>query len=253
MDLFQTAEGDWQRMTHAWLGRLPSVGEFGASSEDPKRWRARPVSNLPGAYAQAASVLMEKMISLAKSGDQFRASALLPPYLYLRRHHFEMQLKSILRIVAGDADNASRWSAATSVVPGRFDEKIRGTHSLQRLWGQVRPMAEAVLANKTLWWPPPPRLTVPDVTELIRQFHAIDPKGDGIRYARDLSGEVTMLGLSRVGRVDLEHADLNMRDIMDFLWSVSLAVGATVLDPAYGVDEADRRRFVIWQAGSDEF
>jgi hypothetical protein len=251
MDLLQAAEEDSQRMTHVWLGRLPSVEEFMAGIDDPKHWRARPVSYLPGAYTQAASVLMEKMISLVQSDEPLRASALLPPYLYLRRHHFEMQLKSILRIVAGNADNSSRWSEATGVAPGRFDDKVRSTHSLQRLWGQVQPMAEAVWVSETHWWQPP-RLTVPDVSELIRQLHAIDPKGDGIRYARDLNGEVTMLGVSRVGRVDLEHADRNMLDIAEFLWWVRREIGATVIDPAYGVDEADRRRFVIWQAGSDE-
>ena len=251
MDLFQAAEGDWQRMTNVWLGRLPSLAEFMTSSEDPQSWKDRPVSYLPGAYTQAASVLMEKMVSLAKSGDQLRASGLLPPYLYLRRHHFEMQLKSILRIVAGNTDNASRWSAATNVAPGRLDNEVRRTHSLQLLWEQAQPMAEAVWANHTHWWQPPD-LTVTDVADLIRQFDAIDPRGDGIRYARDLKGEVTMLGLSQVGRVDLEHTDRNMLDITEFLWWARLEVGATVLDPAYGVDEADRRRFVILEAGSDE-
>lgn len=247
MDLLQATEKDRQHPS-VWLGRLPSVQEFMAGIEDPKRWRDRPVSYLPAGYTQAAPVLMEKMISLASEEDR-RANALLPPYLYLRRHHFEMPLKSILRVVAGNADNASRWSQATGMAPSCFDNKVRRTHSLWLLWEQVQPMVEAVWANEKHWWQPT-SLTVTDASELIRQFDDIDPKGDGIRYARDLNGNFTMLGLSRV---DLEHAGRNMREITEFLWWARLEIGAAVLDPAYGVDEADRRRFVIWQAGSDEF
>jgi hypothetical protein len=108
MDLLQAAEEDRQRMTSVWLARLPSVGEFLADGDEPERYSARPVWNLPGAYALAAPVLMEQMISLASDEKHTEAGALLPPYLYLRRHHFEMQLKSILRTVA---ENSSRWSA----------------------------------------------------------------------------------------------------------------------------------------------
>lgn len=244
MNLLQAAEEDRRGMTSVWLKRLPSVEEFMSGIDEPERWRDRPVSYLPGAYSQAAEALMEKMISLASEAPR-RASALLPPYLFLRRHHFEMQLKSILRTVA---NNPSRWREATGVAPGLFDDKVKRTHSLQDLWDQIQPMVEAVWANETHTWPLP-RLTVTDVSELIRQLHDIDPKGDGVRYARHNDGQLTMLGVSRV---DLEHAERNMLGITEFLWWARLEIGATVIDLPYEADETEVRRVVTWQAGSDE-
>jgi hypothetical protein len=245
MNLLQAAEEDRQRMTSVWLARLPSVAEFMSGFDEPERWRDRPVSNLPGAYAQAASVLMEKMISLASEAPD-RASALLPPYLFLRRHHFEMQLKSILKIVA---DNPSRWSEATgqNVASGLFKE-VGKTHSLRLLWERVQPMAETVWANETHTWQLP-RMMATDVSELIEQLDAIDPKGDGVRYVRDKHGNLTMLNISRV---DLEHAERNMLNITEFLWWARLEIGATVINLPYEADEAEARRLVMWQAAHDQ-
>ena len=45
-------------------------------------------------------------------------------------------------------------------------------------------MAETVRANETHVWQLP-CVAATDVSELIEQFDAIDPKGDGVRYARD--------------------------------------------------------------------
>src|SRR6478752_3900796 len=110
MNLLQASEDDGRGMTSVWLARWPSLGEFMSGVDEPEHWKDRPVWNLQGSYAKAASMLMEKMISLASKEKHTEAGALLPPYLYLRRQHFEMQLKSILRTVA---DNALRWSEAT--------------------------------------------------------------------------------------------------------------------------------------------
>ena len=109
MNLLQATKEGRRGMTSLWLARPPSVAEFMALEDKPEHWRARPVWNLPVSYAGAASVLMEKMISLA-SERKPETSALLPPYLFLWRHHFEMRLKSILKSIA---DNPSKWSAAT--------------------------------------------------------------------------------------------------------------------------------------------
>ena len=242
MNLLQAAEEDRRGMTSVWLARLPSVREFTSGIDEPERLRDRPVSYLPGAYTQAASVLMEKMISLA---SEAAGSALIPPYLFLRRHHFEMQLKSILRTVA---NNPSRWREATGAAPGLFDDRAKKTHSLRDLWGRIQPMVEAVWANETHTWQLP-RLTVTDVSELIRQLDDIDPKGDGVRYARHSDGQLTMLGVSRV---DLEYTERNMLDITEFLWWARLEIGVTVINLPYEADEAEVRRVVTWQAGSDE-
>lgn len=83
---------------------------------------------------------------------------------------------------------------------------VSRTHSLLRLWERVQPMAEAVWANETHVWELP-RMRATDVSELIGQLHAIDPRGNGVRYARDNNGSLTMLNVSRV---DLEHAERNI-------------------------------------------
>jgi hypothetical protein len=250
MNLLQAAEEDRRGMTYVWLRRQPSLREFVSGIDEPEGWRDRPVSGLPGAYAGAASVLMEKMISLAPEA-QDRASALLPPYLFLRRHHFEMQLKSILRTVA---DNSSRWSTVTgqNVAPGLFDVVSR-MHSLLRLWERVQPIAETALANET-HVRQPPDVTPTEISELIEQLDDIDPRGDGVRYARDNRGNLTMLGVSRV---DLEHTERKMLDITEFLWWVRVEVGYMVINHSdyiltsvdnQGLKEAD----VILQAYLDE-
>jgi hypothetical protein len=247
MNLLQAAEVDRRGMTYVLLRRQPSLREFVSDIDESERWHDRPVSGLPGAYAGVASVLMEQMIRLAPE-EQDRASALLPPYLFLRRHHFEMQLKSILRTVA---DNSSTWSAATRqhVAPGLFDEVSR-MHNLLRLWERVQPIAETVLANET-HRRQPPDVTPTDISELIRQLDDIDPRGDGVRYARDNRGNLTMLDVSRV---DLEHTERNMLDITEFLWWVRVEVGYMVINHSdYVVDDQDLKEAdVILQAYLDE-
>lgn len=238
MNLFQAAEEDSRGMTSVWLARRPSLREYVDRIEEPERWHDRPVSGLSGAYAGAAAVLMEKMISLASERMYNQASALLPPYLYLRRHHFEMQLKSILRTVV---NNSSRWSAATgqNVPPNLFDDDVRKTHRLLRLWNRVQPIAETVWANETHKWQLP-SLAATDISELIEQLHAIDPRGDGVRYARHNTGELTMLDISRV---ELEHTERNMLDIAEFLWWIRLEVGYMVINHSdYVVDNQNLKK-----------
>ncbi|SRR6266567_1196844 len=248
MNLLQATGEERRGMTPVWLERQPSLGEFSSVPDEPNRWRDRPVWNLPVSYAGAASVLMEKMISLA-SERKPEASALLPPYLFLWRHHFEMRLKSILKTVT-DNDNPSRWSAATGqiVPPDLFDNRVSRTHSLQDLWKRVQPLAETVRASGTHVWQLP-GLTATDVSELIEQLDAIDPRADGARYARDTKGNLTMLN---VNRVDLEHAEHNMLGIAEFLLWARLEIGYMVINPPYQADEAEKRRLVVWQAASDE-
>ena len=245
MNLLQAAEEDRQGMTSLWLARFPSMAEFMSVPDEPERWRDRPVWNLPGAYAQAASVLIERMISLA-SQEPLRASALLPPYLFLRRQHIEMQLKSILRTVA---ENSSRWTEVTgqNVAPGLYTEVSR-THNLQSLWQRVQPLAETVFSNETHGWELP-RMTATDVSELIEQLHAVDPGGDGVRYARHNNGNLTMLNINRV---DLDYIEHNVLEITDFLWSARLEIGYIVIGLPYEADEAEVRRLLMWQAASDE-
>ncbi len=79
MNLLQATGEERRGMTPVWLERQPSLGEFSSVPDEPNRWRDRPVWNLPVSYAGAASVLMEKMISLA---SERRAQP--PDRLYLQ-------------------------------------------------------------------------------------------------------------------------------------------------------------------------
>jgi len=248
MNLFQAARKDRREMTSVWLARGPSLREFADGIEKPEHWCDRPVSGLSGAYGAAAAVLMEKMISLASERKYDKASALLPPYLFLRRHHLEMQLKSILRTVS---NNSSRWSAVTGRnEPPDLYTAVRTEHSLLTLWNRVRPIAETVRANEARKWQLPSS-TVTDISKLIAQLHAIDPRGDGVRYTRHNDGSLTMLDISRV---DLEHTDRNMLDITEFLWWVRVEVGYIVIDHSKYVadDQGLKRDDVTMRAYLDE-
>ena len=64
-----------------------------------------------------------------------------------------------------------------------------------------------------------------DVSHLLRQLHDIDPNGDGVRYDFDSKGNPTML---QVRRVDLEHAERNMRGISEFLIWAHSEVGSVM-------------------------
>jgi hypothetical protein len=176
---------------------------------------------MPVAYIRAASMLLEGMISLA-SKRPGSANALLPPYLFLWRHSFEMQLKRILKEVS---DELHRWNAATAqnVAPDVYSG-VNKTHSLLSLWQRVEPFAETVLAREPHAWRPR-RMSLSDVSGLLGQLHNIDPAGDGVRYETDRNGRPTMLG---VNRVDLEHSESNMQGIAEFLHWTYLEIGATM-------------------------
>src|SRR5450756_142135 len=216
--LLQSPAEDRRGMTSVWLDRGPSVAEFMSHPEEPEYWNDRPVMNMPLAYMRAASVLLEGMISM-ESQTPGSANALLPPYLFLRRHHIEIQLKRILETVSEDL---SKWNAATGqhVAPNVFTEVSR-SHGLKTLWEQVRPMAETVLANETPAWHFR-GMTLADVSDRIGEFDSIDPRGDGARYDRDTAGNPTMLGINRV---DLEHTEDNMQRIAEFLHWAYLEIG----------------------------
>lgn len=188
---------------------------------DPARWRTRPVSNMPGAYGQAASLLLEGMIAKA-SESPGAANAFIPPYLFLWRHHIELQLKEILKTVATDG---VRWTAATEqdVRPNLFSG-LQTSHSLQKLWQRVSPLAKTVLQKPQYDWHLP-AMPLSAVSALIDQLHQIDPGGDRVRYDRRTDGELTMLD---VNRVDLQHAQRMLSGIAEFLQWAHLEIGTTI-------------------------
>lgn len=244
MNLLQAPAKDRQGMTAIWLERPPSVAEFMSHPDEPGRWRERPVSGLPGAYARAASMLMEGMIRSA-SETPGASNALLPPFLFLWRHHIELQLKSILELVA---EAVPAWEAATgqALAPNLFSD-VQGEHSLVRLWNRVRPQAETVWEREEHLWHLP-RMAPEEVSGLIPQLHAIDPNGQGVRYDRDSKGNVTMLGVSRV---DLEWAEGNMQGIAEFLSWARWEIGAVMrVLPSEAEEQA--QRLAMWEAMRDD-
>jgi hypothetical protein len=212
---------------------------------DPAAWRDRPVSNLPGAYAVAANVLMESMVRSAADG-RGTAGRLLPPYLYLWRHHIELQLKSILELLE---ENLPAWKTATGqdILPDCFSGALR-SHSLKRLWEQVRPLAGTVLAREQHLWTPR-SMPLTDASGLLSELDAIDPRGDGARYERHVNGDLTLLDVSRV---DLEHAERNMQGIAEFLWWTRSEIGAVIGVLASEAQDQEYRLAELEAAQDDE-
>jgi hypothetical protein len=60
-----------------------------------------------------------------------------------------------------------------------------------------------------------------EIAELIRQLHAIDPRGDGIRYTVNTRGQYTLQGLQEI---DIEHTDTICRRISTMLYWANLEV-----------------------------
>jgi hypothetical protein len=199
------------------------------------QYRTRPVSNLPIAYGQAASLLLDGMISRAKQSPG-AANDFIPPYLFLWRHCIELQLKETLEMVA---NHTSQWTTATgqAVDTTFFAKDIRESHSLLRLWQEINPLVETILQKPQHDWHLPV-LPLATVASLIGQLHQIDPGGDGVRYDRRRDGNPTMLG---VNRVDLEHTQYYLFGIAEFLLWADRKIGTTMgLYLSESASEAER-------------
>jgi hypothetical protein len=200
--------------------------------------------NLPYAYAEGASVLLQGMIDRA-SASPGTANDLIPPYLYLWRHHIELKLKVILSTVANDA---SRWTAATGhAVASNLTSGNESTHSLLALWQRALPLVEIVLRKQQYDWPIA-FMPLATVSSLVEQLHQIDPAGNGVRYDRRRNGNLTMLD---VNRVDLEHAQANLYGIAEFLQWAHQEIGATMdVFPSKAQYEEQLRQ--QWEAMADD-
>jgi hypothetical protein len=244
MNLLQAPKKERQGMTSIWLIRPPSLREFAKHYDEPHRWRDRPVSDLPGSYAQAASMLVEAMIR-TESATRGAAYALLPPYLYLWRHHIELQLKSILELMA---EGPPAWEAATGeALPQDLLSRVQLEHSLASLWNLVHPRAETAWERDEHLWHLP-GMTPTEVADLVRQLHDIDPNGQGVRYDRGTDGRPTMIGVSRV---DLEWAERNMQGIAEFLAWACAEIGA-VMRIRMSEDQYQAYRIAEQEAARDD-
>jgi hypothetical protein len=227
------------------LVRLPSLREFVLQLDDPARWRDRPVSDLRLSYARAAAVVLGGMMQ-ADAAAPGSGGTLLPPYLFLWRHHIELALKSILELL--EEDPAAWQSATGQALPPGLSGQAQGEHSLEHLWNLVSPWVVTVWSREAHLWHLP-RMTPTEVGDLIRQFHQIDPNGQDARYDRDTSGSPTMLG---VNRVDLHWTESNMQGIAEFLAWALVEIGAVMGIRASEAESRSRRRAELEAAGDDD-
>ena len=243
MKLLQAPTPAGPGMTRVRLTRPPSLREW-AQNVEPARWRDQPVSGLALSYAQAAAAVLRSMTE-AEVAAPGSGGKLLPPYLFLWRHHIELALKSVLKTLCEDP---VAWTAATgcTLPAGMAGAAVRG-HSLERLWNLASLPITAVWSRATHLWRLP-EMTPAEADDLIRQLHRIDPNGQGARYDRDTDRSPTMLGVSLV---DLEWTDGNLYGIAVFLAWAGAEIGA-VMGVRPSEAEAAAHRQAAMEAGAEE-
>src|SRR4051812_8053854 len=98
MDLFQDTRTREQGRTYIPLFRLPgALSEFLAADS----WTGS--ANVIGGYAYAATAVHDTiaLILRAETSEtgRLKTSAIIPPYLFLWRHHMELSLKQCLQVL----------------------------------------------------------------------------------------------------------------------------------------------------------
>jgi hypothetical protein len=199
---------------------------------------------LPSGYRNAATTVRDLIESQVALGDAglLLASSLVPPYLYLWRHYFEIRMKDLLSRAAqvvgtnrsmleqGYGADDIVWECRTGrVLPSSFRKGWQRSHSLLRLWNELKPIVDwaiemsAADADRRIAMGFPAsqaakrqitKAEVGIVSDLVTQLNNIDPDGQGARYSRDTSGAVTLKGIESI---DLEHTQFNMERIAKIL------------------------------------
>jgi hypothetical protein len=145
--------------------------------------------------------------TLVVYADEFTETQLklFCPILFLYRHHFELQLKNIIRL----------WIALN-----RPHEKLPANHDLGTLWKQCRSALETV-------WPNGPREDLDAVEECIKEFIELDPSSTRFRYATDRGGTSH---LRAVPHFDLMHLRRTVDKLARLLGSCSDAMESYLAD-----------------------
>jgi hypothetical protein len=188
-------------------------------------------------YADAATAVMNAAVAKNSESEQslgiIFASSLVPPFLFLWRHHIELRLKEVLGLGYEKVEElelnelppgTSKWEFATGqVLDYSTYNKVVRSHNLLQMWQLARPFIDWCWANKNdLKSMPLPKLHPDDARKLILKLHEVDPHGDGVRYTKTRKGRYT---LGSLREIDLEHTDHTMRLISEFLSWVSWEVG----------------------------
>jgi hypothetical protein len=198
-----------------------------------------PIHFFESGYRTAATAIKDLISTEIALGDagKLTASSLIPPYLYLWRHHIELALKFLTNMASrtvGDdrmlqADGHSPqdflWEIATGLsLPPSFRLPRRPNHDLSSLWAELRPIVEwAAVSDDALHdgaetgrWVTRSEISI--VEELLLQLHHLDPDGQGARYRHNRRGGVNLGG---VLHVDIGYAHSNLERIAKLLASVS--------------------------------
>ncbi|CDZ68320.1 Hypothetical protein NGAL_HAMBI2605_66110 [Neorhizobium galegae bv. orientalis] len=149
-------------------------------------------------FRKAALQLTQKMCEQPIDQD-----SVVYPIVYLYRHHVELMLKDIFRLVADLLD--------VSISGGQ--EKHLGRHDLAQLWSMIQPMLDAVceMAGED----PLPAADLDGIDGYMRQLNNHDPRGESFRYARSRDATRTL-------RADLVHINIRsfaiqMEKLADYL------------------------------------
>ncbi|MFI0469282.1 hypothetical protein ACH347_34855 [Saccharopolyspora sp. 5N102] len=123
-------------------------------------------------YRKAAALIVEGVAATGRDQDY-----LVYPFLMCWRHHVELQLKSLYRLLC-------RWH--------RQPAELLKTHKIDVLWGRVRPLLDAAYQDET------DMADVDHVDRVLAQLQTFDPSSEHFRYPVRNDGSDTLETLGRV-------------------------------------------------------
>jgi hypothetical protein len=152
--LFRDDLADWQN--NACLNYMPGGNQFAYTE----------------GYRRGAQQLVRYVTENARDQD-----LLVYPVIFLYRHHIELALKRIIVRAPYLIDRT-----LTDI-----EKKHLGTHRLDRLWHDLKPMFVAIC--KAAGWKAPDPEDIEGIDDYIRQLVALDPDSYSFRYAHSKSGD----------------------------------------------------------------
>jgi hypothetical protein len=208
--------------------------------------------------ALSVKTSIDEFLDLGDAGA-LMASSLFPAYLFLWRHHFEVVLKVSIALASkkvgprrpslfrGTAEDF-RWELYTGrVLPETLRSPRIRTHSLLQLWNILEPITAWVVGDGGVRGAPVlSRVDVDAVAALLAELNALDPDGQGARYAYSTQGSVTLAGITSL---DFDHTNANMERISLLLRGIALHVERSVRLRGEGAPLPSQSRLVILDDG----
>ncbi|MEV5543102.1 hypothetical protein AB0L13_40405 [Saccharopolyspora shandongensis] len=121
-------------------------------------------------YRKAAALIVERVADTGRDQDY-----LVYPFLMCWRHHVELQLKSLYRLLC-------RWH--------RQSAELLKTHRIDVLWRRVRPLLDAAYPDETS--------DTDHVDRVLAQLQTFDPSSEHFRYPVRKDGSDTLETLGRI-------------------------------------------------------